>query len=47
MEHGRIEREIHIDASPEVVFDVVETNAAGEACMTGTVVARPAGAAPS
>ena len=23
MEHGRIEREIHIDASPEVVFDVV------------------------
>jgi uncharacterized protein YndB with AHSA1/START domain len=23
MEHGTIEREIHIDASPEVVFDVV------------------------
>ena len=23
MEHGTIERELHIDASPEVVFDVV------------------------
>ncbi len=25
MEHGTIEREIHIDASPEVVFDVVSS----------------------
>ena len=25
MEHGTIEREIHVDASPEVVFDVVSS----------------------
>jgi uncharacterized protein YndB with AHSA1/START domain len=27
MEHGTIERELHIDASPEVVFDVVSSPA--------------------